>query len=131
MLLRPAFENFQVSFATTDPELGVRAGIDDVLVLPDANRNRPLQLIRCFFAAWSIVRGAKPDFIITTGALPGLLCLVAGRWNGAKTIWIDSVANSEQLSFSGKLAQSFSTLSITQWEHLAQPPRLLFEGRLL
>jgi UDP-N-acetylglucosamine:LPS N-acetylglucosamine transferase len=131
MLLRPAFEGFLVSFATTDAGLASRDGIVDALILPDANRDRPLLTVRCIWRAWSIVRATRPDCVITTGALPGLLCIIAARALGAKTIWVDSVANSERISASGRWARLFATRWMTQWEHLAKPPGLIFDGRLL
>ncbi|MBN1256111.1 MAG: UDP-N-acetylglucosamine--LPS N-acetylglucosamine transferase, partial [Planctomycetes bacterium] len=37
---------------------------------------------------------------------------------GAKTIWVDSIANGGELSLSGKLAEKYADLWLTQWEHL-------------
>ena len=60
-----------------------------------------------------------------------LLCLVAGKLHGARTIWLDSVANSETPSMSGKFARKFVTLWLTQWEHLARPDAGEYAGALL
>jgi hypothetical protein len=35
-----------------------------------------------------------------------------------KTVWIDSIANAEEISKSGKLAKRFSDIWLTQWKHL-------------
>jgi len=131
MLLRPALDGFDVIFATTNPGLATRDGVSGVVELPDSNKSQPIKALRSLRSAWSIVRRTRPDFVITTGALPGLLCLVAGRLTGARTIWIDSVANAGTLSLSGRYARWFATLRMTQWEHLARPPDLVFEGKLL
>lgn len=131
MLLRPAFEPFMLEFATTDPELALRDGIARVFTLPDSNRHEPLKALRSFWAAWRLVRALRPDFIVTTGALPGLLCVIAGRSVGAKAIWVDSIANSERPSLSGACARWFATLWLTQWEALAKPSGPLFMGALL
>lgn len=131
MLLRPALDPFEVIFATTDRDLAIRDGLADVELLPETNRHHPLSALLCFWRALLIMRRIKPDFVVTTGALPGLICMIVGRMLGARTIWIDSVANSENISKSGSWARHFATLSLTQWEHLSQPPTLVFAGRLL
>ncbi len=130
MLLRPALDPFHVEYATTNPDLAKRDGIARMHVLPDANRDRPVRGLYCLWRAWRIVRLARPDIVVTTGALPGLICAVAGRLSGARTIWIDSIANSVTPSFSGWCASFFADLWLTQWQHLACDGRS-FEGALL
>ena len=130
MLLRPAFEGLTVVFATTDQELARREGLL-ADILPDTNRDHPLRTITCFWRAVRLIMRLRPDFVITTGAAPGLICVVAARVIGVRSIWIDSVANSERLSGSGWIARRLATLAVTQWEHLAAPPKLIFGGRLL
>jgi UDP-N-acetylglucosamine:LPS N-acetylglucosamine transferase len=128
MLLRPALEQFEVRYATTSASLGERDGIPNVLVLTDANRASGIRGLRCFLEARRIVRAVRPDVVISTGAMPGLFCLLLGRSSGARTVWIDSIANSEQQSLSGRLAGKFATLWLTQWEHLARPGGPAFWG---
>jgi UDP-N-acetylglucosamine:LPS N-acetylglucosamine transferase len=65
------------------------------------------------------IRKEKPEAIITTGAAPGLVYLLAGKLLGRKTIWIDSIANAEHLSASGRMASRFASRTYTQWENLA------------
>jgi hypothetical protein len=69
--------------------------------------------------AW-VVFSLRPDVIVTTGAAPGFAAIMFGRLLGAKTVWIDSIANSEELSTSGKQARRWATAWVTQWEHLSQ-----------
>ena len=61
----------------------------------------------------------RPHVVISTGAAPGYLALRAGKLLGARTIWIDSVANVEELSLSGRMSSSVADLCLTQWPHLA------------
>ena len=61
----------------------------------------------------------KPDAIITTGAGPGLICVFAGWLLHRKTIWIDSIANVNHLSLSGRIAALFASRVYTQCKHLA------------
>ena len=130
MLLRPALDGFCVHYATTIASLGPRDGIALAGVLPDTSRSSPWAAVACARAAWRLVRRLRPDVVISTGALPGLLCIVAGRLLGARTVWLDSVANTERLSMSGKWAGAIATRRMTQWEHLAGPTTL-YDGSLL
>ena len=60
--------------------------------------------------------------VITTGSLPALIALVLAKYVfGAKTIWIDSIANAEKLSASGKKAGKIADLWLTQWPQLSGP----------
>jgi UDP-N-acetylglucosamine:LPS N-acetylglucosamine transferase len=72
----------------------------------------------------------KPTVIITTGALPGLITIFLGRLFGIKTIWLDSIANSEKISMSGVIASYLAHNCFTQWESLAGE-RIKFIGRVI
>lgn len=73
----------------------------------------------------------RPDVVVTTGAAPGFAALLFGKMIGAKTIWIDSIANSEEMSSSGKHAGRIADLWLTQWEHLVTPQGPQFMGSVL
>ena len=60
--------------------------------------------------------------MVSTGAAPGLVALALAKLMlGSRTIWIDSIANSERLSLSGRLARPVADAWLTQWAHLARP----------
>ncbi|APX92954.1 oligosaccharide biosynthesis protein Alg14 [Halomonas sp. 1513] len=80
--------------------------------------------------ALGIVRRHRPDLIISTGAAPGLLLLFAGFLLGMKTVWVDSIANSQRLSLSGRVAKLFASRVLTQWPALAKG-RVQYQGSLL
>lgn len=130
MLLRPAFGDINQVFATTNTELAKRDHIEAFEFLPDANRDEPRRALRCFAGAFRLVWKVRPDMLITTGALPGLFCLICARVLGARTVWVDSIANSDQPSMSGRIARPFAHEWFTQWEHLASPRRR-YEGAVL
>lgn len=77
-------------------------------------------------AAWIVIR-ERPDVVVTTGAAPGLVVLALARLLGARTVWVDSIANAERLSLSGRLAEGRADLVLTQWPELAREggPRYL------
>lgn len=130
MLLRPALARFDPVFATTDPELALRDRIERFYLLPDANRDEPRRAVVCLLASLRLVLRVRPQVLVTTGALPGLFCLFVARLIGAQTIWIDSIANSDQPSLSGQLAFPFASEWYTQWAHLARHGRR-YSGALL
>lgn len=130
MLLRPALDTAETIFATTNAELATRDGLQRVHLLPDCNRDEPSRAFACMIESARLIWRNKPDILITTGALPGLFCLIFARLLGARTIWIDSIANSDHPSLSGACARPFATRWHTQWEHLASDKRR-YEGALL
>lgn len=131
MLLRPGFETFDVTYATTNPLLPARDGIDAVEVLPDCNRDQPIRSLRSLLASFGLIWRTRPHVVLTTGALPGLFCLIFARLLGARTVWVDSIANWDEPSLSGRLARPFASLWLTQWPHLANNRSMLYRGALL
>lgn len=125
--MRPAWAGCSVTYVTTlegyrsevaaDAEDGAEA--PGFRVIPDANRWQKFRLIRQLLAiAWIMLR-SRPHAVVTTGAAPGYFALRIGRLIGARTIWIDSIANAEELSLSGRKAGRHADLFLTQWPHLA------------
>lgn len=61
----------------------------------------------------------RPEIVVSTGAAPGYFALRIGKLFGARTIWLDSIANVDVLSRSGRQVGDFADLWLTQWPHLA------------
>jgi UDP-N-acetylglucosamine:LPS N-acetylglucosamine transferase len=120
MRLRPAFEAMEVTYVSRDPSSAADVPDARYFTIPDASRSQKLAIARVIFQAlWLLIR-TRPAVIITTGAAPGLITLVLGKTLfRAKTIWIDSIANVETLSGSGRLAARFADIRLTQWPDLA------------
>ena len=131
MLLRSKLESYDVRWATTDSEIARQHGIEDVSILPDCNINTPLRAANCTFSALHAIIYHRPHIVISTGAAPGFFCLIAGRLIGAKTLWLDSIANGQQLSMCGKLSRRFAHECLTQWPDLAEEPRVKYRGAVL
>ena len=120
--LMPAFNEYNVTFVSTKKSFAGTVNGYKFYAVPDANRNNKFDLIKCaLVVGWFVIFVIRPQAVITTGAAPGLLGLIAGKLIGAKTIWIDSIANVEKLSMSGKIATKIADRVYTQWEHLASP----------
>ncbi len=131
MLLRDSFSGCNVQFATTLPGLLEREAIRGGYILQDCNQYNIVGLFQCLIQSIILIAKTRPDVVISTGAAPGLICLLLGRVVFAKTIWVDSVANAERLSLSGRIAQRFSHVCLTQWRHLARPGGPHYAGAVL
>ncbi len=131
MLIKEGFADLDIVYANTIAGLAEKSGVSPSYVVPDCNRSHPMSVLRCLRAVWSVIRQEKPDVIVSTGAAPGIVALGIGKLTGKRTIWIDSVANSERLSLSGKMAGRFVDLWLTQWEHLAGPKGPHYWGNVL
>jgi UDP-N-acetylglucosamine:LPS N-acetylglucosamine transferase len=85
----------------------------------DANRWQKFRLLRQLLGIVIILIRERPDVIISTGAAAGFFALKIGKLMGARTIWVDSIANAGAMSLSGQKAGGCADLWLTQWEHLA------------
>ncbi len=98
----------------------------------DVSRSDSLGIARAIFQLARIVMRTRPDVAISTGALPGLLALGVAKLSGARTIWLDSLANAGELSMSGAKAKRVADLWLTQWPELAERVRgLQYAGSVL
>jgi UDP-N-acetylglucosamine:LPS N-acetylglucosamine transferase len=128
--LTPAFEGCETVFVSTmDP--GLSDANARVYVVPNAHRSTKLNVLKLLGAMLRITLAERPDVVISTGAAPGYIALRCGRLIGARTVWVDSIANVDQLSMSGRLAQRVADLCLTQWPHLARPKGPFFAGRVM
>lgn len=130
MQLKGVLDRYEVTFACTDYSVFERWFVKDKLVLNDFNRNEISGLFSSFIKLVHFFIKERPRVVISTGAAPGLLAIIIGRVFGAKTIWIDSIANTEKLSLSGHFASFFSNYTLTQWAEL-QSDKVLFRGKLI
>ena len=140
MRLRPAWSGMNVTYVGTDP--GLEALIRERAPEPpensfqfhhvvDANRWTKMKLLKQLFQLLFIILRTRPHVIITTGAAPGYFALRIGKLLGARTIWVDSIANAEEMSLSGYRVQKFADLWLTQWEHLATSEGPDYKGSVI
>lgn len=116
---------------TTQPDHRAAVGDDAFRTVVAANRWEKWRAIRCVAETFWVVARVRPDAVVTSGALPGFFAIMWGRLFGAHTIWIDSIANAEEMSMSGRHAERFSDLWVTQWAHLARPTGPHYFGNVM
>ena len=129
--LRPAFDDCDVVFATVNEGYRWDVGNAPFHVIPDANRWHKLALIHCALVVFLMLLRERPSVVISTGAAPGLFGIAFGKLLGARTIWVDSVANVDALSLSGQKARRYADLWLSQWPHLAAKNGPFFRGNVL
>lgn len=140
MRLRRAWEGLDVTYVTTDPDiapvlraqaLAVGEPEPGLHVVQEGNRwQKRKLLVQLFQLAWIMLR-LRPDRVITTGAAPGYFALRLGKMLGARTVWIDSMANAEEMSLSGRKVGRHADLWLTQWPHLAREGGPQYMGSVL
>ena len=119
--LAPAFDACDRVWCSVIPEMAREVAPDRFVLVPDASRWNKLKL------AWSALRvlvalvRVRPDVVISTGAAPGYFAILFARLVGARSVWLDSIANAEELSMSGQKATRIATLTLTQWPELGAP----------
>lgn len=129
--LRPAFAGTEVHYATVDPAAAVAVAPASFWTFPDANRDTKLRLLRATLRIGWIVLCVRPDVIVTTGAAPGYLAIRIGRLLGKRTMFIDSLANAEELSLSARLARRHADRLLVQWPGLEGRHGAEFRGSVL
>lgn len=131
MRICKAFDDLEVVFVTAHQSYRSQVRDAKFYSVTDANRNDPIGLVRAACQLCRIIWKERPDVVVSTGAAPGYLALRLGRLAGARTVWLESIANVEQLSMSGRKIGPYADLWLTQWPTLARPEGPLYAGSVL
>jgi len=131
MRIKQAFEGCEVSYVTVHESYRAQVPDHNFYVVNDANRWSKIALMKTAGRLGSIVWKERPDIVVSTGAAPGYIALRLGRLLGARTVWLDSIANVEQLSMSGSWVGHSADLWLTQWPHLARSEGPHYAGSVL
>lgn len=138
--LMPAWDGCEVHYACTSPdhEARLRAmaaargqSVASYTAVTDANRWTKAKLVRQMLEVAALVLKIRPQVILTTGASAGFFAIRTGKLLGARTCWIDSIANGEELSLSGERAGPHADLFLTQWPEIARPDGPQYRGAVL
>lgn len=130
--LQPAWLDCDVAFLSTDPS--VESMIDGparFYAVTEASRWEKLKLLKSAAQVALVLLRERPDVVITTGAAAGYFAILFGRILKCRTIWIDSIANAEEISLSGKKAAKYAHVFLTQWPDLKRSDRPDYWGSVL
>ena len=129
--LAPAFRGAEVHFATTDRSAAAQVSPAPLHVYPDANKDTPARLALCALRlAWLVLR-IRPDVVVSTGAAGGFLAIRLARLTGARTMFIDSIANARELSISARLALGVADRVLSQWPRVADLTGAEYRGAVI
>lgn len=131
MEVRAAWAGQDVLHVTTMDDLPQRFDALPFKIVPDCNRDDKRAILACSWALLRLLLTFRPKVVLSTGALPGVIALALGKLLGARTIWLDSVANAEEMSMSGKVARRFADLWLSQWPHVAEAAGAEHAGSIL
>lgn len=129
--LAPAFEGADIAYLTVEPSYRPEVGDARFHVVVDATRWNKVKLLKMLAQIGLVIARERPDVVISTGAAPGYFAIRLGKLAGARTMWIDSIANVEQLSLSGQKIMNHADRCLTQWEHLAAEGGPEYAGAVL
>ncbi len=129
--LRPAFDECDVTFATVQSDYRDDVAPSAFTLVPDATRWQKLRLVHLIAKVFILLIRIRPDVIVTTGAAPGFITIRLGRLFRIPSCWIDSIANAEELSLSGKKATAIASLTLSQWQHVADSEGVEYAGAIL
>lgn len=130
MRIKKAFDGCTVIYVSTHQGYEKIVHDKKFYKISDGNRWSKIKLMKMAVEIRKIIIKEKPDVIITTGAAPGLFAVIWGRLSGSKTIWLDSIANVDIISLSGRIAKRFAHFHLTQWEGLADN-KTAYRGNVL
>jgi len=128
-IVSPAFTDGETVYISTHPKCATMVEGHRYYTISDFSRWNFYKVVPVFFQALKILRKENPNAVITIGAAPGLITLFAAKLLKIKTFWIDSVANVQCLSLSGKIASKFATQTYTQWADLSTD-KILYAGNI-
>ncbi|MFN3193136.1 MAG: hypothetical protein ACE361_21680 [Aureliella sp.] len=129
--LQPAFVGSCVTYASVHRVTGEEVGGAQFFRLPDANKDTKLRMLALLIRMlWILIR-VRPHVVISTGAAPGYLAVRIGRLLGARTLFLDSIANAEQLSLSASMCVGVADVTLSQWRDVAEQNGLQHWGAVL
>jgi len=123
-------DHFWVSFKTEDAKHLLKDEEVYWAYYP-TNRNTK-NLIKNILLAIRILTKEKPYAIISTGAGIAVPFIIIGKILNIKTLYLESITRSEELSLSGRLVYPFVSKLLVQWPQLAEKyKKAEFRGRII
>jgi hypothetical protein len=130
--LRPALDGMEVVFVSVHQNYAEQVPGHRFYSVRDVMRWDRWGIVVVILQFLRILLKERPSVVISTGSAPGLFALLLAKYIlRARTMWIDSIANCETLSTSGRLARFAADVWLTQWPHLQGEDGPYYWGALL
>lgn len=131
-LCNPMEDRFNVVYVTPSAQYASNKNtVRKVLNITDASATSKSKLIPLAFQLLWIFIKERPTAIISTGAAPGAIAVLLAKFLPIKTIWVDSIANTAEISRSGRMVKKHADVVITQWESLSDGKNIIYQGSIL
>ncbi|MFO6446925.1 UDP-N-acetylglucosamine--LPS N-acetylglucosamine transferase [Erythrobacter sp. NE805] len=129
--LRDAFAGYETAYVSMFENYAEAVPGARLHTIPDASRFNKLSFLKVALKALWIMAKERPRAVVSTGSAPMLFFILLGRLMGARTLWIDSIANAERMSSSGRLARKLAHRTVSQWPEVAEKEGVQCWGSIL
>ncbi len=131
--LREYWTQYDRSWVTFDREVVKSLLADEHVITAYYPTTRNIKnLIRNFWLALRIIRELKPKMIISTGSGLAIPFFYAAKLYGIRTVYIESIARTSELSLSGRLIYPVADKFLVQWPELTKAlSKAEYKGRVL
>ncbi len=136
MRLRPLFSKYNTYIATEKQKTNDYLKDEfknKVFYLLYGTKDHPISypfklLINCFISLFYFIK-IRPDCIVTTGThTAGPICCIAKIF-GKKVIYIETIANINSKTITGRLIYHIADLFLVQWESMLKLyPKAIYKG---
>jgi UDP-N-acetylglucosamine:LPS N-acetylglucosamine transferase len=123
---------FDIVYVTPGSQYAsAKKGNRKIVNITDASATSKHKLIPLALQLLLLFIKERPTAIISTGAAPGAIAFLLAKVLPINTIWVDSIANTAEISRSGRMVKKHANLVVTQWEQLSDGEKVIYKGSIL
>lgn len=122
---------YDVHYVTTIDGLPEQDDVKTYSIITETSSTNKTTLLSATLQLINILIKTRAQVVISTGAAPGVIAILVGRIFLCKTLWVDSIANADDLSLSGKIAKRVAHKTLSQWQSVANKHGVDYWGQLL
>ena len=128
-----AWDEYSAFYVSTSPTVtSSLAKKGPFYIIEESGRGHLFGTIKCFVQSFKIILKEKPHVIVSGGSGCGSFLCFIGKIFGAKTVWLDSIANVDRMSLSGRVTRPFVDLCIVQWpKHAGGHKNVEYWGKVI
>lgn len=129
--LRPAFEGLDVAYCSVHAGYAQQVAGARYYRILDASRHDPMSFFIVVPQLARLLWRERPDVLVTTGSAPALVAISLSKLLRTRSLWVDSIANCDRLSSSGRLAMRLADQCVSQWPEVARDNGIAYWGSVL